>query len=145
MAVNPPPFVANYGQAPLRHMSQGLIDAQWLLGLSGGNNQTFINGLTSTGTTAADAFPVPSNVQNVVFSTVAASTGALLPFAIPGTRIVIFNHDSADALTVYAQTANNPLTGSADQISTGSGLVASASIPHGVALSLTCAAPGIWN
>ena len=138
-------FVANYGQAPLKNMAQGLIDAQWLLGLSGGNNQTFVNGLTATGTNAATALPVPSNVQNVAFASVPSGTGAVLPPAIPGTRIVIYNHDAANTLTVYADTANNPLTGSADHISTGSGLVTSATVAHGIAFSVTCAAPGIWN
>lgn len=145
MTTTPASFTQNYGQAPLKNMAQGLIDAQWLLGLSGGNNQTFINGLTATGTTAADAFKVPSNYQNVAFSSVPSSTGAILPPAIPGTRIVIYNHDAANTLTVYANTANNPLTGSADHISSGSGLVTSATVAHGIAFSLTCATPGIWN
>lgn len=145
MATATATFVANYGQAPLKNMAQGLIDAQWLLGLSGGNNQTFINGLTATGTTAADAFKVPSNYQNVVFASVPSGTGAVFPPAIPGTRIVIYNHDAANSLTVYANTANNPLTGSADHISSGAGLVTSATVAHGVAISFTCATPGIWN
>lgn len=138
-------FTQNYGQAPLQDADEVTVDSHWLLGLSGGNNQTYQYGLTATGTSAANALPVPPNVQNVAFASVPSGTGALLPFATPGTRIVIYNHDAANSLTVYSQTANNPLTGSADHISSGAGLGTSATLAHGLATSYTCAAPGIWN
>lgn len=142
MAAN---FTQNYGKAPLQGADECVVDSHWLLGLSGGNNQTYQYGLTGTGTNAATALPVPSNVQNVAIDSVPSGTGVILPFAIPGTRVVIYNHDAANSLTIYTQTVNNPMTGAADHISSGAGLGTSATLAHGVATSFTCCTPGIWN
>ncbi len=54
---------------------------------------------TATGTTIDDAFQIKAAITQ--FSTVAATTGALLPDLDVGQSAVIYN-DGASALTVYA-------------------------------------------
>jgi hypothetical protein len=59
---------------------------------------TVQNNLTATGSTQATAFPVPADVNR--FTTVAASTGAVLPPMNPGDEVQIINA-GANALLVY--------------------------------------------
>ena len=78
----------------------GLWYAEGLGSGFNGSFQTFpsIDGLVAAGTNQATATPVPT-MQNR-FTTVAASTGALLPAAVAGMNITIMNA-GANALTVY--------------------------------------------
>jgi hypothetical protein len=59
---------------------------------------TVANGLTAAGSTQATALPLPADVNR--FTTVAASTGAILPPSNPGDMIVVQNA-GANALAVY--------------------------------------------
>lgn len=56
------------------------------------------NGLTATGTTQATALQLQADVNR--FTTVAASSGAILPAMNPGDSCVVFN-GGANALLVY--------------------------------------------
>lgn len=58
-------------------------------------------GATANGTTQATAYPIVTT--SVQFTTVAASTGAILPTAVPGQRIFIAN-DGANTLLLYPAT-----------------------------------------
>lgn len=56
------------------------------------------NNLTATGSTQATALQLQADVNR--FTTVAASTGAILPAMNPGDQVVVFN-GGASALLVY--------------------------------------------
>lgn len=59
---------------------------------------TVANGLTALGTTQANALALPADVN--YFTTVAASTGTVLPAMNPGDSVNIYNKGAA-ALLVY--------------------------------------------
>lgn len=59
---------------------------------------TVANSLTATGSTQATALALPADVNR--FTTVAASTGAILPAMNPGDSMVVFN-GGANALSLY--------------------------------------------
>lgn len=76
-----------------------------LAGLNGRNS-----GLTATGSTIADALPISADLN--AFSTVAASTGCILPAA--GTRGMIVIHNAgASTLNVYPQATETINAGTA--------------------------------
>jgi trimeric autotransporter adhesin len=62
-------------------------------------SRTVLSGLTALGSTQATAFPLLNNCDHF-FSTVAASTGAVLPTAKLPTSLTVFN-DGASTLTIY--------------------------------------------
>lgn len=59
---------------------------------------TVSNGLTALGSTQATALPLPADIN--YFTTVAASTGTILPAMNPGDSVSIYNK-GATALSVY--------------------------------------------
>lgn len=61
-------------------------------------NGTAANNLTATGSTQATALPLPADLCK--FTTVAGSTGALIPAANPGDCGTVFN-GGANALSLY--------------------------------------------
>jgi exosome complex RNA-binding protein Csl4 len=78
--------------------------------VSGAVSRTYLNGIvvnsisaavSAAGTTQATATPLVSNINNV--TTVAASSGVVLPTAIAGMRIVVRN-TGANALSIYPAT-----------------------------------------
>lgn len=73
------------------------------------------SGLTATGSTQGTALAVPSDF--CVFSTVAASTGAILPATgpqcNPGDSFIVVNH-GANTLSVYPPTGGKIANGSAN-------------------------------
>jgi hypothetical protein len=75
-------------------------------------NGTATDSLVATGNNQATALLLPSDVN--VFTTVAASTGAILPNnPAPGDEIVVANL-GANALSVYPQTGGAIQTGAAN-------------------------------
>ena len=92
-----------------------LVDGTWLNGLAGGINNSYIYNLTAAGTTQGTGVQIPSAYQTVEFDTVAASTGANLPFAYQGTEMYVYNN-GANTLTIYPNALNNPLTSAQDTI-----------------------------
>ena len=77
-------------------------------------NGTTATGLTATGSTQATALNLPAATN--VFSTVAASTGAILNPGSPGDVIDIYN-GGANTLTVYP-----PVGGTINNLSANTGL-----------------------
>lgn len=77
------------------------------------------NALTATGNSQGTALALPTDFN--VFTTVAASTGAILQQATPTDWITVVNH-GANALTVYP-----PVGGSISTLSTNAGF----SVPSG--------------
>jgi hypothetical protein len=68
-------------------------------------------GLTATGTNQATALALPSDFN--VFTTVGASTGAILPISNTGDWITVVNH-GASTLSVYPPTGGKIANGSAN-------------------------------
>lgn len=62
---------------------------------------TAANNLTATGSTQGTALPLPADICK--FTTVAASTGAIIPAANPGDSGTVFN-GGANALSLYPPT-----------------------------------------
>lgn len=69
------------------------------------------NNLTATGNSQGTALPVPSDFN--VFTTVAASTGAILPVSNTADWITVVNH-GANSLTVYPPTGGKIANGAAN-------------------------------
>lgn len=93
------------------HIMAGGIPAPAAAAISG----LVADGLTATGATQATAFPIGVSIN--AFSTVTASTGAVLPISsVPGDQIVIFN-GGASTLTVYP-----PLGGTINNLAVNTGL-----------------------
>ena len=97
---------------------------------TGGVQRTVSAGLTATGTNAATALPLTSSRNQ--FSTVAASTGALLPAAVVGLDVTVFN-DGANPLTVYSK--------GTDTVDGG----ASATLTNTKRCTYYCLAAGAWE
>lgn len=74
---------------------------------------TVQTGLTATGSTQGTALALPADVNNV--TTVAASTGVVLPAMNPGDEIVVRN-GGANALLLYP-----PVGGAINALSTNTG------------------------
>lgn len=102
--------------------------------LAGPGNQ----GLTAAGTTAADALLIGSHLN--AFTTVAASTGAVLSFAFgPGDEIVVYN-GGASTLTIYPApiSANNTVLATIDGTT-------SVTIVAGKSISLLMVSTTAWT
>lgn len=91
------------------------IDADWLVGLSQGNNFTNQSGITAAGTTAATGTALNPNVFMNQVDTTAASTGVTLPFAL-APDITMIRNAGANTLTVYANPGTNVATGTTDTV-----------------------------
>ncbi len=90
------------GIAPANGSGPALQDGQWLLGVAAGNNRAYKNGVTATGTTKAGAFQLPAGVQLIEIDTVAANSGVLMPAAVAGQIVMIFN-SGANTLNIWGR------------------------------------------
>lgn len=72
------------------------------------------SGLTATGTTITDALAL-TDVNE--FTTVAASTGARLPAAVPGDSVVVYVATGQSTLTVYPSSSTDAI----NAVAAGSG------------------------
>jgi len=136
--------MAQYGQAPVG--GPGLVDGVWLGqgpgtpgGLSGGQNNAYISGLTAAGAAQATATAMADGYKLYEFDTVASSTGAALPTAFAGRELKIYNK-GAQTLTVYPAVANNPITAAQDTINN----TTSKTIAQYVSVTFWCAKDGVW-
>jgi len=113
------------GTPPLNNMGFGMVDAQWLNGLAGGQNATFQSGIVAhAGGGQPACFNLPVGVYYMQIDTVATLNDSVcLPFAVAGTNVQIRNA-GAQTLNIYGQSANNPLTGAADTINATAGSTA---------------------
>jgi hypothetical protein len=102
------------------------INAQMIVG-------TVANSLTATGATQATALPLAGDINR--FTTVAASTGALLPSMNPGDSIQVFN-GGANALLVYP-----PVGGAVNALSTNTGYSVAAATPF---CEVYCVTPTLY-
>lgn len=121
-----------------------LIDGTWARALSDGNNDTYTSGITAhAGGTQAAGFQLPDNVSFMEVDTVASGgDSVLLPYAQAGQRKFIFNN-GAQTLDIYAQSTNNPATGSADVINKTTNVTAY-TLTSGQAAIFWCAKNGVW-
>lgn len=95
--------------------------------------------VATAGTTAATATQITQAMVNVT-SGGAGPAGVTLPFAQAGMQVTVNNTDPATTITVYAQSANNPLTGSADTVAGG----ASTTQATGTVVIYMCFVNGSW-
>jgi len=103
------------GIAPTNGSGPGLQDGQWLLGVAAGNNRSYKNGVTAAGNSKATAFQLPAGVELIEVDTVAANTGVLMPAAVAGQIVMVFN-SGANTLNIFGRgtdTIGNTATGTA--------------------------------
>lgn len=105
------------GQPPIPATGFGMVDGAWLNGLAGGQNDLFQSGITAhAGGTQAACVSLTPGIQLFEIDTVANSGDSIcLPFAAAGTDIQISNA-GAQPMSIYGQSANNPITAAADTI-----------------------------
>ena len=117
-----------------------LIDAAWLNGLAGGQNNLYIYGLTAAGTNQATAAAFPSGYYLTEADTVASGTGFALPnCTAPGVDLLFYNN-GANTVTFYPNATNNPVTGIQDTINN----TTSVTVTSHNSNSLSCAKAGVW-
>lgn len=105
--------MAIVGIQPVAGGGPALIDQTWLLGLAGGGNLNFTNGLVAhSGGTKAAAFQIPAGLAIAIFKTVAVNgDSALLPGAAAREFIMVRNAGVA-TLSLYGR-SNDTINGSA--------------------------------
>ena len=136
------PFTQNFGQAPLKSGEEQLVDGRWLLGLAGGENFSYALGVTATGTTQSGAAQLPSNalLVDVDASTASTGLGVALPFAVPGTALLLYNN-TANNISVYPNAVNNPKTAAQDTINNTTSVTVNAHTSE----IFFCAKVGVWG
>lgn len=100
---------------------------------AGATQGTAAQGLTATGTTQANALPLPADASH--FGTVAAGAGCILPACNAGDTGVIFN-GSTNALLVYP-----PVGASINKGAANASYSIAAATPYA---DWTCIAPGLF-
>lgn len=120
------------------HTGFQAVDGDWLLGLSGGHNFQFQNGLTAVGTNQATSLQLADRISFLEIDTSTASTGAALPFALGGVTITIINN-TANNITLYPAIVNNSL-GAQDTINNTTSYTLNAHTAQG----FTSAKTGVW-
>lgn len=129
--------MAEVGTSPPVNSRQALQDGVWLRGVAGGQNRSYINGLTATaGGTKAAGLQIPAGVALVQFDTVASgSDSALLPNALAGMTFRLAN-SGASTMSVYGRgtdTINDAATATNYDIATN------------VSVDFFCAKNGQWK
>jgi hypothetical protein len=135
-----PAAMATVGTAPLNGIGFALQDGQWLLGLAGGQNYAYINGISAAGTTQATATQLTAGYALYETDTVASSTGVALPACFQGTSLSIYNN-GAQTLTVYPSIVNNSITAAQDTINN----TTSVSVNSHTSEIFGCAKNGVWS
>jgi hypothetical protein len=131
---------AAYGVGQIPTPGFRLIDGTYILGLAGGVNNIYDNGLIGAGTNQATSTALPANTALIEFDTVASSTGFQLPFALPGTVIDMYNN-GAQTATIYPNVTNNPVSNAQDTINNG----VSTTVASHVQLHCMSAKAGVWG
>jgi hypothetical protein len=109
-------------QSRLTTSGLSAINAQMITG-------TVANTLTATGTTQATALALPADINR--FTTVPASSGALLPAMNPGDSVQVFNA-GANALLIYP-----PVGGAINALGTNAGYSVATATPFFEAYCVT--------
>jgi hypothetical protein len=128
------------GTTPLNNMNFGLVDANWLIGVANDQNNSYVSGITATGTTQATSFQLTAGIAFNEIDTTPANAGVALPAAIAGVSVAIYNGSATNALKVYPSIANNGATGAQDTIQGA----ASVSVATTTAFFFICAKTGLW-
>lgn len=133
------------GTPPIPANGFGAVDGTWLNGLAGGQNELFQNGITAhAGGTQAACLVLTPGSQLYEVDTVANSGDSIcLPFAVGGMDIQISN-SGAQPMSVYGQSANNPLTSAADTINGTAGSSAY-SVTNATNVQCFVAKNGAWK
>ena len=102
---------ATVGTVPPAAGGFALVDIQWLLGIVGGVNWTYQNGIVAKASgTQLTCTVLPSNVYLLSVDTVVTNNDSVcLPFATAGANINVANQGAA-TLAIFGQAANNPGT-----------------------------------
>jgi len=139
------PAGAVVGIPPNPSTGPGLVDGTWLNGLAGGNNFSYIYGLTAAGTTQATALQLSSvyMLYQVDTSGSGGNTGVALPPCLQG-ELLWINNNTAYTINVYPSIANNPVTAAQDVIDVGS-QATSTTITTYVSKIFSCAKNGVWT
>lgn len=126
-----------------------LVDGSWLNGVIGGSNFSYQYGITAhAGGTQAACFVLPTNTYLLEVDTVGtAADSVCLPFAQQGMNLSLRNAAASNALDMYGQSANNPLTGSADTINgtAGSTVYPSGGLAAGSSVECFAVKNGVWS
>jgi hypothetical protein len=96
-------------------------------------NPSLMTGLTATGSSQATAFPLTNNTLHE-FTTVASSTGAVLPIGVTPSEVTIYNN-GASTLTLYPPKGGSIDSGTAN---------ASVSLAAGTGVSFWASTPSNW-
>lgn len=125
------------GIAPTKGSGPGLQDGNWLNGLASGQNLSYQNGITAhSGGTKAAAFQLPAGVALFQIDTVAAGgDSVLLPAAVAGTEINVFNN-GANTLDIYGRG-----TDTINKVATATAYLLDA----GTSANFFCAKNGAWG
>ena len=141
------------GQAPQSNHGKSLQDANWLLGLAGGNNQ-FSQTVTATpgGAQAGSVVIGSANSQGIeavlveVGTVASANDSVQLPQAIAGKSVLVYN-SSATAASLFANTATNKATGALDTINgvaNGTAYGNAGGLTAKLSVLFFCPRNGIW-
>lgn len=139
------------GRQPRQGSGIGMVDAQWLLGLAGGDNQFTQSGIVALAGGAQATAPVIGAVSSQGYlsalhrvATVATATDSVqLVNAIKGRSMLVHNA-GANAMALFASATVNKATGTQDVINALANGVA-ISIPAGKIALIFCAQDGFWS
>jgi hypothetical protein len=138
------PAGAVTGTPPI--IGPALQDGTWLNGLAGGQNFSYIYGITAAGVSsqaASTALTPGYFLYEVDTSLAAGSSGVTLPPCLQGVAFVL-NNNTAYTVLVYPNVANNPVTAAQDVIDVGS-QATSTSITTYASKIFACAKNGVWT
>ncbi len=138
------------GRAPAPGTGKQIVDADWLLGLAGGDNancQT-VSALTAATQAGAPVVgqatgspPVEAALINVSAS---VNTGSLqLPQAVHGREISVYNN-TANTINIYANALTNVATGTKDTINGNPNATANQILTQATAYYF-CPVDGAWG
>jgi len=131
------------GNPPLAGMEEGLVDATWLRGLAGGQNEFFQNGLAAPNAASqATGTPIPTGMALVEVDSSVSTGSVVLPFAAAGTEIQLINN-TANTVNVYASPVINPSTGALDTINALANATAFPATANNL-FAFACAKNGKW-
>ena len=139
------------GRAPQAGTGKGLIDADWLLGIAGGDNTNCHTVAASVGATQAGAPVVgatggtPPTEAALIYVNSSVATGSLqLPQASPGREISVYN-GTANTINIYANTSQNRANANAlDTINGNTNATANQIAPNATAYYF-CPVVGVWG
>lgn len=107
------------GQPPVQGFQTP--DGTWLLGLAGGQNQSYQFGIVAkaSGTQTTCTNLAPGIYLNQVDTVASGNDSVCLPFAIAGTNLQVRNN-GAQTMAIFAQSGTNIATATTDQINNAS-------------------------